>query len=578
MNPSAPYISVVVTARNDNHGGNMLGRMQAFLDAWTGQAARYDLPSEIIVVEWNPPPNRPKLMDCLRLPDDASACDVRFVEVPAEIHRRFANPDAIPLHQMAAKNAGIRRARGEFVLSTNLDIVYSAELMRFFAERRLEKRTQYRMDRHDVDSEIPEGATLDELLAFCNRKLKRVFSATGSFQFSSKGLRCLEDRDIVTEGEGIRFGAGWYGVEQYVQELFRWMSEEAEIILERPRDADPRLLLDLDVGPSARGGTLTLEVLDAAGTVLASTSLRERSKVILRMPDNISSAVLRLRVRGDWVALETDARFLRVRLFDVMWNVTRWSHESAAPARAEQSIRIRSVEARRVELALTPQAGANLENLGVTLRDRAGNELMRIASDRLQTAGNEEYFLTLDAGFTWRGESEQGSQSGWAFDIIGKQAATDWAETNQHISPYANQMRNPAYLHSNGCGDFTLMSREDWFALRGYAEFPIWPMHIDTMLCYAAHHAGIREVILREPMRIFHIEHLTGAGWTPEGEEERVARIEAKGVSVLHNKDLVHWIGTMRRFNAPAIFTLSNWGLAGVELTENRWLSPHLQP
>src|SRR5262249_42060102 len=152
----------------DNHGGNMLRRMQAFLDAWTGQASRYDLPSEIIVVEWNPPPNRPRLIDCLRLPDDSNACEVRFVEVPAAIHRRFANPDAIPLHQMAAKNAGIRRARGEFVLSTNLDIVYSAELMQFFAERSLQKRTVYRIDRHDVDSEIPDGASLDELLAFCD--------------------------------------------------------------------------------------------------------------------------------------------------------------------------------------------------------------------------------------------------------------------------------------------------------------------------------------------------------------------------------------------------------------------------
>ena len=26
---NAPYISAVVAARNDNHGGNMLGRMQA---------------------------------------------------------------------------------------------------------------------------------------------------------------------------------------------------------------------------------------------------------------------------------------------------------------------------------------------------------------------------------------------------------------------------------------------------------------------------------------------------------------------------------------------------------------------
>jgi hypothetical protein len=69
-------------------------------------------------------------------------------------------------------------------------------------------------------------------------------------------------------------------------------------------------------------------------------------------------------------------------------------------------------------------------------------------------------------------------------------------------------------------------------------------------------------------MRIFHIEHLSGAGWTPEGEQERRSRIESKGVTVLQYQDLMNWIDRMRRFNAPAIFTLSGWGLAGEDLPE----------
>src|ERR1035438_4132654 len=84
---SVPYISVVVAARNDNHGGNMLRRMQAFLNAWFGQAARYDLPSEVIVVEWNPPADRPKLIECLELPAEIGHCILRFVEVSRELHQ-----------------------------------------------------------------------------------------------------------------------------------------------------------------------------------------------------------------------------------------------------------------------------------------------------------------------------------------------------------------------------------------------------------------------------------------------------------------------------------------------------------
>jgi len=112
---NAPYLSVIVAARNDNHGGNMLSRMQAFLDCWIEQARRFNLSSEIVIVEWNPPAERPRLKDALRWPADLP-CAVRFVEVPKEVHARFPHSEAIPLHQMIAKNAGIRRARGEFVL------------------------------------------------------------------------------------------------------------------------------------------------------------------------------------------------------------------------------------------------------------------------------------------------------------------------------------------------------------------------------------------------------------------------------------------------------------------------------
>jgi hypothetical protein len=88
------------------------------------------------------------------------------------------------------------------------------------------------------------------------------------------------------------------------------------------------------------------------------------------------------------------------------------------------------------------------------------------------------------------------------------------------------------------------------------------------LFCYAAHHAGVREIVLREPLRIFHIEHRAGAGWTPEGEKELNDRIKSKGVNRFQNDDVVKWIDQMRRFNAPVIFTQQNWGIADVDLPE----------
>ena len=52
---SAPYLSVVAAARNDDHGGNLLRRLQIFVNALVGQANRHRLPIELVLVEWNPP-------------------------------------------------------------------------------------------------------------------------------------------------------------------------------------------------------------------------------------------------------------------------------------------------------------------------------------------------------------------------------------------------------------------------------------------------------------------------------------------------------------------------------------------
>ena len=109
-----PYLSLVVTARNDDHGGNLLGRMQAFVSGWIEQARRYNIPSELIIVEWNPPAGRPGLIDALQWPDDLGPTVVRFVEVPPEVHGVYDHAKALPLYQMIAKNVGIRRARGRF--------------------------------------------------------------------------------------------------------------------------------------------------------------------------------------------------------------------------------------------------------------------------------------------------------------------------------------------------------------------------------------------------------------------------------------------------------------------------------
>jgi hypothetical protein len=169
-----PYLSVVATARNDDHGGNPLYRMQLFVDGLIAQCDRYQLPAELVLVEWNPPADRPRLADSLQWPANDGWCTVRIVEVPTELHSRLEHADRLPLFQMIGKNVGIRRARGTFVLATNIDILFSDELMELVAAQKLDETRVYRVDRVDVPAEIDISWPIEQQLAFCRDNAIRI--------------------------------------------------------------------------------------------------------------------------------------------------------------------------------------------------------------------------------------------------------------------------------------------------------------------------------------------------------------------------------------------------------------------
>ena len=112
------------------------------------------------------------------------------------------------------------------------------------------------------------------------------------------------------------------------------------------------------------------------------------------------------------------------------------------------------------------------------------------------------------------------------------------------------------------------MAREHWFDLRGYPEWDLFSMNIDSVFCFAAHHGGAREEMLEEPMRIYHIEHGSGSGWTPEGQAQLFERIAAKGLSFIDNEEVLIWAAQMNKLDSPMIFNHEDWGMDGIELKE----------
>jgi hypothetical protein len=354
-----PYLSVVVTSRNDGHGGDLLGRMNIFVGSFVEQCKRYGLSAEIILVEWNPPDDRPRLVEALDLPGAWGAVSARIIEVPHRLHARFKHSAALPLFQMIAKNVGIRRARGAFVLATNVDIVLSDGLMRYLAKKRLRPDRLYRTDRHDIDEGVPGGGSVAERLKYC------------------------ADRDHV------------------------------------------------------------LRICERGGT-----------------------------------------RLCRTGAYDVIF----------------------------------PPHGLLLA------RAVATSLLGRFAERKL-----------------------------------GRSAENAWDFYRFH--------RSIGRLHTNACGDFTLLSRQAWNELRGYAEWEMYSFHLDSLLCHAAHVSGFREQLIAG-CPVYHIEQTAGAAFQPEQQSRLWGRLQEAGIDRLSDEQLWREVVALRTARRSPIFNSEGWGLVEHQLQE----------
>jgi hypothetical protein len=145
-----PYLSIVGWTRNDGYTPNYVERTLHAVGFLVRQLERHSLPSELIVVEWNPPPDRPPIADLLELPENTQNVTVRFVTVDAAYHRRYRGWQQRGIPTVECVNVGLRRARGLFGTPKGLDTFFSDELVARIARRDLDEDCVYRCDRCDV--------------------------------------------------------------------------------------------------------------------------------------------------------------------------------------------------------------------------------------------------------------------------------------------------------------------------------------------------------------------------------------------------------------------------------------------
>jgi hypothetical protein len=190
LSQAPPLVSIVLTGRNDGYGGEFTERFFRTLRFNHAQLKMRDVAHELVFVEWAPPPGMPLLVDQIfsAVPElDPGICS--WFVVDARYQDALSLNPRLEYLEFIAKNVGVRRARGRFVLTTNCDVFFGRTILDVLRRGALEPRRLYRAPRHDID--LPVGVpTIDweiledpRILAGPAHRLKPPFmaSATGDF-------------------------------------------------------------------------------------------------------------------------------------------------------------------------------------------------------------------------------------------------------------------------------------------------------------------------------------------------------------------------------------------------------------
>tara|TARA_B110000285_G_scaffold160164_1_gene178810 strand:- start:815 stop:1447 length:633 start_codon:yes stop_codon:yes gene_type:complete len=139
-------LSAVVVTRNDNYGGDLNDRATYCLNSLINT---FD---EVILVDWNSPNNRPLLWDIDK--NIELKGNLKHIVITPEIASMLTNndPDAQVCCETLGRNIGIRRATGDYIVSTNIDVIAPRrEDLEKTITNDLNKKTFYTISRRHIE-------------------------------------------------------------------------------------------------------------------------------------------------------------------------------------------------------------------------------------------------------------------------------------------------------------------------------------------------------------------------------------------------------------------------------------------
>ena len=137
-------LSAVVVSRNDNYGGNLADRATYCLNSLI------DTFDEVFYIDWNSPTHS-LLYDI----EDRliKKGNLKHIVIPPDVASMFTNndPQAQVCCETLARNIGIRRATGDYIVSTNIDVIAPKRDHLEKAINELDKNTFYTISRRHVE-------------------------------------------------------------------------------------------------------------------------------------------------------------------------------------------------------------------------------------------------------------------------------------------------------------------------------------------------------------------------------------------------------------------------------------------
>ncbi len=178
-------ISFVIVGRNDNYGGDFRSRLQCCISSLFNQLNENKIRSEIIFVNYNPLLDS-DIIDFIKWPGSNEYIKIKILTIPNELHKQFilthnVKDDAVL--EFPAKNAGIRRASGAYILSMNADIIIDDSVIQEFKHLQIE--CYYRTNRFDF--RLPaEKLDTDKFISYAKSHIFKVYIKGGAKKINSK--------------------------------------------------------------------------------------------------------------------------------------------------------------------------------------------------------------------------------------------------------------------------------------------------------------------------------------------------------------------------------------------------------